>query len=179
MPVEHREAARALLLRGHQARGETAHRLGFRVDNLRRASIQTVTYVGPLLLALASLGLALDLHRELPIPGLLGRSVAMPIFGIVQQYLLLGFYRRRFQELCSAERTAVLASASVFAALHAPLPWLIAVTFFAGIGACWLYKRAPNLWLLGIAHGLLSLTLALFLADLLPNGLKVGARAIR
>jgi membrane protease YdiL (CAAX protease family) len=103
----------------------------------------------------------------------------MPLFGIAQQYGLLGFYLRRFEEAIPGEWAPVLAAAVVFSGLHAPNLPLMAMTLVVSLGACWLYRRAPNLWVLGLAHGLLSITVAMFLAKLLVAGLKVGPRALR
>ena len=103
----------------------------------------------------------------------------MPLFGIAQQYGLLGFYYRRFQEALPGVWAPMLASAVIFAALHTPNVPLMAMTLVVSLGACWLYRRAPNLWVLGLAHGLLSITVAMFLAKLLVSGLKVGPRALR
>ena len=103
----------------------------------------------------------------------------MPLFGIAQEYGLLGFYLRRFQEVLPGTWMPIVASSLIFTALHAPNFPLMVMTAGASVGACWLYRRAPNLWVLGIAHGLLSITVAMFLAKILISGLKVGPRALR
>ena len=100
------------------------------------------------------------------------------LFGLAQQYGLLGFYYRRFREALPGDWAPIAASAVVFSALHAPNLPVMAMTLAMSLGACWLYRKAPNLWVLGLAHGLLSLTVAMFLADLLVSGLKVGPRAL-
>jgi membrane protease YdiL (CAAX protease family) len=168
-----------LSLTGHRRRGETARDLGFRLDNLGSSARVVFSCVLPLLAVMVGLGLALNLHRELPIERLWARVALMPLFGIAQQYGLVGFYYRRFQEVLSGVWIPILASTLVFASLHAPNVPVMVMTFALGIGACWLYRRAPNLWVLGLAHGLLSLTVAMLLAKLLVSGLKVGPRALR
>ena len=168
----------AITLAGHRRRGETAHDLGFRIDNIGQSAKLVFTYVAPLIVLLVVVGLALDLHREPPIDRLWTRVALMPLFGIAQQYGLLGFYYRRFQEVLPGPWASALASASVFAILHAPNTPLLIMTFLVSVGACYLYRRAPNLWVLGLAHGLLSITVAMFLAKLLLFGLKVGSRAL-
>lgn len=170
--------ALAVLWRSHRARAETLREIGFRSDNLGRSAWLVGRFVVPLVLAMAALGMALELQRQWPVEGLGERVVSMLAFGILQQYLLIGFYLRRFEEILARKTSATVAASSVFALLHAPAPWLIVVTFLAGLGASWLSRRAANLWVLGIAHGLLSVTLSMFLAGLLPAGLKVGLRAL-
>ena len=167
-----------ITLTGHRRRGETARDLGFRLDNLGSSAKVVFTYVLPLMVLMIAVGLLLDLHREPPIERLWTRVALMPLFGLAQQYGLLGFYLRRFREALPGNWAPIVASAVVFTALHAPNLPVMAMTLAMSLGACWLYRRAPNLWVLGIAHGLLSLTVAMFLADLLVSGLKVGSRAL-
>lgn len=169
----------AITILGHRRRGEMARDLGFRLDNLRLSAKLVFSYVAPLILLMVVVGLGLGLNRELPIERLWTRVALMPLFGVVQQYGLLGFYHRRFQEALPGQWAPILASASVFAALHAPNTPLMVMTLIVSIGACLLYRRVPNLWVLGLAHGLLSITVAIFLAKLLVFGLKVGPRALR
>lgn len=169
----------AITVTGHRRRGETPHDLGFRLDNLGQSARLVSLWVLPLVIVMVVIGLALGLNREPPIERLWTRLALMPLFGVAQQYGLLGFYYRRFREALPGDWPPILASAVIFAALHAPNAPLMVVTFAVSIGACWLYRRAPNLWVLGLAHGLLSITVAMFLAKLLVFGLKVGPRALR
>lgn len=168
----------AITVSGHRRRGESAHDLGFRLDNLESSARLVFSYVAPLVLVMVGIGLALDLHRELPIERLWTRVALMPLFGVVQQYGLLGFFYRRFQEALPGRWAPILASALVFAFLHAPNTPLMVMTLAVSLGACVLYRRATNLWVLGLAHGLLSITVAMLLAKLLLYGLKVGPRAL-
>lgn len=168
----------AITLTGHRRRGETARDLGFRLDNLTSSARIVFSYVLPLVVLIIAVGLLLGLHREPPIERLWTRVALMPLFGLAQQYGLLGFYYRRFREALPGEWAPIVASAVVFSALHAPNLPVMAMTLAMSLGACWLYRKAPNLWVLGLAHGLLSLTVAMFLADLLVSGLKVGPRAL-
>lgn len=168
-----------ITLSGHRRRGESARDLGFRCDNFGRSFREVFSVVGPLLLIMAILGLAMGWNREPPIDRLITRVTLMPLFGIVQQYVLVGFYYRRFSEALPGEALPALASATVFALLHLPNTPLVLMAFLAALGACWFYRRTPNLWVLGLAHGLLSITVAMFLAKLLIFGLKVGPRALR
>jgi membrane protease YdiL (CAAX protease family) len=168
-----------LAVSGHRRRGETPRDLGFRLDNAGQSARVVLTYVGPLIAVVIATGIAFDLTREPPIERLATRSILMPVFGVVQQYALLGFYFRRFEEALPWRGLALPAAAGTFAVFHAPDPAIVTVSFLLGAGACWLYRRASNLWVLGLAHGVLSLAIAMFLAKWLPIGLKVGLRALR
>ena len=44
----------------------------------------------------------------------------------------------------------------MFAASHYPRLELVVLTFVAGIFLTLIYRRAPNLWAIGIVHGLLG-----------------------
>lgn len=169
----------AITLTGHRRRGESARDLGFRLDNLGQSAKEVFSIVGPLLAIMVVVGLAMGWNREPPIARLLTRMTLMPLFGVIQEYALLGFYLRRFSEALPGVALPTIASASVFALLHLPNTPLVVTSFVAGLGACWFYRRTPNLWVLGLAHGLLSITVAMFLAKLLIFGLKVGPRALR
>ena len=94
----------------------------------------------------------------------------IPFWGIVQQYVLQGFLYRRIRSLfsllpyCSAAHSqrvwlAILLTAGLFAAVHLPNLTLASLTLLAAIVWTWVYERAPNLWALGLSHGLLSLVL--------------------
>lgn len=169
----------AIALRGHRRRGETGRDLGFRLDNFWESARLVLAIVVPLVVLLAIAGLAFGWNREPPVPRLLSRAIFMPLFGVTQEYALLGFYLRRFEEALPGRWLPVLASVTVFTTLHAPNSILMGLTVLLSLGACWLYRKAPNLWVLGLAHGLLSITVAMFLAKLLIFGLKVGPRALR
>ena len=163
----------------HWRRGETPRDLGFRLDNLVPAAIKVFSFVGPLIVAILLVGMWLGSFRVLARDEFLARLTILPLFGLAQQYLLLGFYLRRYQEALPGDRLPVLATALTFSLLHLPNSFLVGATFLAGLGSCWLYARARNLWVLGLAHGLLSLAVSVSISKSLASGMKVGSRALR
>jgi membrane protease YdiL (CAAX protease family) len=86
--------------------------------------------------------------------------------------LLAFFYQHLAQRLPRA--LALITTAFVFAVLHLPNPFLVAVTFFAGLLSAVVYTRAPNLWVNGVIHGLLSYCLYFSLPYDITGGLRVG-----
>jgi len=162
----------------HRRRGESARDLGFRLDNLAPAAVKVFLFVGPLIAFILIVGVTLETFRVPARDELLARLIVLPLFGVAQQYLLLGFYLRRFEEALPGQRWPVLATALVFSLLHLPNSFLVGATFAAGIGSCWLYRRAKNLWVLGLAHGLLSLAVSVSISKSLASGMKVGSRAL-
>ena len=163
----------------HWRRRETPRDLGFRTDNLVPAAIKVFSFVGPLIVVILLVGVALGSFRVLARDEFLARLIILPLFGLAQQYLLLGFYLRRYQEALPGDRLPVLATALTFALLHLPNSFLVGATFLTGLGSCWLYARAKNLWVLGLAHGLVSLAVSVSISKSLASGMKVGSRALR
>jgi membrane protease YdiL (CAAX protease family) len=163
----------------HRRRGETPRDLGFRLDNLAPAAGRVFSYVGPLIVIILLIGVVAGSFRVPERSELLARLIILPLFGVAQQYLLLGFYLRRFEEALPGELLPVLATALTFSLLHLPNAFLVVFTFLAGLGSCWLYARAKNLWVLGLAHGLASLAISVSISKSLASGMKVGSRALK
>ncbi len=139
----------------HWRRGETPRDLGFRTDNLTTASIKVFSFVGPLVVVTLLAGVWLGTFRVPARDEFLARL-------LVPGGLL-----------------PVVATALTFSLLHLPNSFLVGATFLAGLGSCWLYARARNLWVLGLAHGLLSLAFSVSISKSLTAGMKVGSRALR
>lgn len=109
----------------------------------------------------------------------------VPLWGVVQQYVLQGFIYRRVRLLMVDEtafrhiterqiRAAILVTAVVFALVHLPNLTLSLLTFAAALLWSWVYERAPNLWALGLSHGLLSLVVMHSLPAWLLQSMSVG-----
>ena len=69
---------------------------------------------------------------------------------------LVCFFYRRFREFVGGDGRATLAAASLFALFHLPNPLLAPAAFATGIVACWLYRREPNILVLGLLHALVG-----------------------
>jgi membrane protease YdiL (CAAX protease family) len=69
---------------------------------------------------------------------------------------------------------AALMSASAFALFHVPNPLLVGVTFLGGVVSCLLYRRVPNVFVLGVAHAVISTTLFSALPASITHKLRVG-----
>jgi membrane protease YdiL (CAAX protease family) len=157
----------------HARRGESAWQLGLRVDNLTRALRVAAAFVAPALLVLLAIGFALDsLHfswsqttKSLP---------WLVAWGTAQQYGLLCFFYRRFVEIFGGPWAATASASATFATFHAPNGFLFAVTLAAGVAACTLYRRAPNVFAIGIAHAVISFALMHSLPYDVTHGLHVG-----
>jgi membrane protease YdiL (CAAX protease family) len=163
----------------HRRRGETARDLGFRRDNLMPAARKVIAFAGPVIVVILIIGAMLGTFRVPDRDEFLARLTILPLFGVAQQYLLLGFYLRRYEEALPGDRLPVVATALTFSLLHLPNIFLVLGTFLLGLGSCWLFGRARNLWVLGLAHGLVSLAVSASISKSLAAGMKVGSRALR
>ena len=61
-----------------------------------------------------------------------------------------------------------------FALVHLPNPLLVSITFVAGLVSCTLYRRVPNVLVLGVAHAAISLVLFFALPASITHNLRVG-----
>jgi membrane protease YdiL (CAAX protease family) len=164
-----------LMLLSHHARGETAREIGWRVDNFFGA-------VRLLILPMIGLGISIVLVGWLS-RGLRSDKlqlwqwvVWLPVWGLIQQYVLQGFINRRAQILWGRGAPSVLLVGLLFALLHLPNPWLSLATFIGGTVWAAVYQRAPNLPALAISHGLMSLLLASSFPASAINSLSVGIK---
>lgn len=158
----------------HLRRRESWRAIGFRFDNLPRAAWQAAILVGPLIVVPLLIGAALGTlsYPELTLwPINLFKRF---LWGTAQQYGLLAVFFRRFEELLGLGWKALVAAAAAFAVFHLPNPFLTAVTLLAGGISCWIYRRVPNLWVLGLAHALLSFVLYCSIPSEVTVGMRVG-----
>jgi membrane protease YdiL (CAAX protease family) len=136
-------------------------------------------YVGPLIVVTLVVGWMLgtiDFRRD---PAWWLYIVRTYCWSTLQQYGLLAVYYRRLDEILSDARGVILAAASFFAVFHLPNPFLTPVTLLAGALSCWLYKRVPNLWVLGLAHTALSIAITRSLSYEVTFGMRVGPAFLR
>jgi hypothetical protein len=146
-------------------------RWGFRGDNLPQASA-----IPAALFAAVALGFGLYAaqHGTLQFPGHLPLLfVLYPIWGLIQQFLVLGVVVSNLEllpGLIHRQAFLVLIVAALFAAVHAYDVLLAAGTFLLELVTVPLYLQYRNLWPLGVLHGWLG---ALFYLWVLGRDLLV------
>ena len=82
--------------------------------------------------------------------------ILYPIWGIIQQFLLIALTAGNMQDLKGQKLnkgTIILISAFLFAIVHFPIAWLIAGTFVLALFYGWIYMGERNIYVLGLFHG--------------------------
>ena len=163
-----------LAVLSHIWRRESARQLGLRVDNLPRALRNVAAIIVPAIAATLAIGFAAGTLHFSSWSHIAAGAPWMFVWGTSQQYGLLCFFYRRFLEILPGSWAATAAASVAFAAFHVPNGFLISVTLAAGVAACMLYRREPNVLVLGAAHALLSFVLFCSLPLSVTHGLRVG-----
>jgi hypothetical protein len=158
----------------HARRHETPAQLGLRMHNVQPALRNAASVVVPISAVALATGAALGTwhfpswERSLAgLPWLLTWAAA-------QQYGLLCFFYRGFLEILEQPLAATVATSVTFAVFHAPNGFLMAVTLGAGVIACTLYRRLPNVFVIAIVHAALSYVIYYSLPSSLTHGFRVG-----
>jgi membrane protease YdiL (CAAX protease family) len=164
----------AVLAYSHWQADEGWRELGFRWDTFGSTSRLLLPFVLIACVLIWSAAVVLpEIGFARPEKEGTGKIALFVVFGIAQQYVMLGFIFKRV-ERAAGERFAPALTALLFALLHLPNAFLTLATFVWGIVACHVYRRSPNLWANGLAHGLLSALLYYTLPRSVTGGLRVG-----
>lgn len=91
-----------------------------------------------------------------------------------QQFLLQDYFMPRLSRLLASSSAAVAVTAVLFATAHLPNLALTAVTLVWGAVSCLLFFRYRNLFVLGLAQGLLGLGFAICVPDAFHHHMRVG-----
>jgi hypothetical protein len=163
-----------LVLVSHVVHGETPTSLGFRLANLKSAMRVFAAAVLPLALALIALGIVSGTVRRVSLESGLSSLALYCFWGLFQQYLLNGYFVKRFVEISPA-RAPMMAALS-FSAIHAPNWFLMIVSLAGGFVCAKVYLRFRNLYVLGLAHGVIGFLLYLCVPDTISHHLYVGPK---
>ena len=148
--------ALALMIYSHWLHGETPQVLGFTLQHFWRALrliILPMIVVGALLILIGYQAHSLNFGERFWLS-----LLVVPFWGLTQQYILQGFIYRRLKRIFPAQNSyiIILMAAVLFALVHVPNLPLMFLTLVGGIVWTWVYARAPNLFVLGLSHGVMS-----------------------
>ena len=122
------------------------------------------------------LGTLHDLYGPNPV---LYHSVGYFVWALEQEFILQSFFYLNLEELTGNRlRSAVIATV-LFASAHIPNPVLVAATMVISLCFTQLFRRYRNIYALGVAHGLLGLTLALTVPNDVHHHMRVGIGYLR
>jgi membrane protease YdiL (CAAX protease family) len=161
------------MLLSHAFHGESARELGFGRGRLRECAHKFAPLLTVLALAMLAGGLLLNTTRRMAADQAFLALFAYLPWGVVQQYMLNGYFLNRFDRAFSPSAAAWL-TAVLFGVAHTPNWFLIAVGLVGGWCATQVYRRHRNLYFLGIAHATVGFLLFVTVPDSIGHHLDIG-----
>ena len=101
------------------------------------------------------------------------------IWAFMQQFVLLDFFLLRLLRVLPSRGAAIFAAAALFSIAHLPNPLLTIATLAWGLAACAIFLKYRNLYVLGIAHGILGLCIAVSVPNTIHHHMRVGLGYLR
>ena len=147
----------AWLVVSFAARRDTPKTMGWRGDNLWRATRRAVPFFGISSLLICFAGLFLGMLHRLPThliePKHFGSYLA---FCLLQQVGLNSFLMNRLLAAFEKPLPAALVAGVLFGALHWPNPVLVPLTFAGGVAMTWLFAKERNILALALGQAILG-----------------------
>ena len=138
-------------------RRDTPKTLGWRSDNLWKATRRAVPFFAAAALAVCGAGVFLGMLQRIPAhliePRRFGGYLA---FCVVQQVALNSYLTNRLLSYFEKAWPAATLAGAIFAALHWPNPVLVPLTLVAGAGMAWLFAEERNILPLALGQAVLG-----------------------
>lgn len=142
-----------LIWRARHSAG-TLRAWGMRLDNFRPALGAQLGFGAVAAVGLLGFGAATN---SLKLPWTFWLTVALyPLWGIAQQFALQNLIARNLAGLLPNRFALAGVSATLFGAAHYPRLPLVLLTLVSGFFFTVIHRRVPNLWAVGIVHGILG-----------------------
>jgi membrane protease YdiL (CAAX protease family) len=140
------------------------------------ASRATAFFTLPAVLVVLGVGFAIGtLHDR---TDFLGNFAGLIPWATAQQWMLQTVVLREVRRRLPP-RAAVVVGAMLFAVVHAPNVFLMAMTGIGALGWCAIYARHPNFLPLGVSHALATLALLYAFDDDITGRLRIGESYLR
>ncbi|HUB81358.1 MAG TPA: CPBP family intramembrane glutamic endopeptidase [Bryobacteraceae bacterium] len=163
----------ACLLLSHVLHRESARQLGFGRQSLEECAHRFAPLLIVLALAMFGGGLLLNTTRRIPTDQAFLALFAYLPWGLLQQYMLNGYFLRGFDRAFPPRESEWL-TAVLFGVAHTPNWFLMTVALTGGWCAIKVYRRHRNLYFLGIAHATIGFLLYVTVPDSISHHLEVG-----
>jgi membrane protease YdiL (CAAX protease family) len=163
----------ACLLLSHAVHRENALELGFGRASLSECAHHFAPLLTVLALSMLAGGLLLNTTRRMAADQAFLALFAYLPWGVLQQYMLNGYFLNRFDRALSPRASAWL-TAVLFGVVHTPNWFLMAVALAGGWCATKVYRRHRNLYFLGIAHATIGFLLFVTVPDSISHHLDIG-----
>ena len=139
------------------ARRDTTKTMGWRADNLWRATKRALWFYAPSSLLICFAGLFLGMLHRLP-EHLINRHRfgGYLAFCLLQQVGLNSLVTNRLLRAFQKPAPAALLAGVIFAVLHWPNPVLVPLTLFGGIAMSWLFATERNILPLALGQAILG-----------------------
>ena len=145
-----------VIIRSRRSRG-ALRSWGFRTDNFK----STFFLVLPFAVVAVALCIAIGLWRNtlnitwhiLPV------LIVYPVWGVLQQFLVIavvGGNLKKMKSVAIPFWIGISLPAVLFGMVHYPYYWLVLGTFLLAMFYGFIYRRSPNVWVMGILHGWLG-----------------------
>jgi membrane protease YdiL (CAAX protease family) len=152
--------------------------MGFRRANLLRSSWVLAVALGAAAVAVLVANREQTLHDVGGPKQFVARYWGYALWAFVQQILLQDFFLARLRRLLAGTRAGTwgvaAAAAGMFSLAHLPNPILTTVTLVWGMVACLVFLRYRNLYLLGVAHAVLGIAVAVTVPGPVVRNMRVG-----
>jgi membrane protease YdiL (CAAX protease family) len=159
--------------------GPTAEQLGLRVSGTRRALwIVALAVIAAVVAVWVSLRLG-TFHAVFRNYAVEWGFLAYIAWALVQQFILQDFFLARLLRVTRTRALAVVSAGLLFAAAHVPNPLLVIATILWGTVACALFLRYRNLYVLGLAHAILGMCIAVAVPNQWHHHMRVGLGYLR
>lgn len=168
----------AWLVVSHMLHREGPRELGFGRRSLRDCAHRFAPLLAIFTLLLIAAGLLLHTTRSIAFDQAFLALAAYLPWGVLQQYMLNGYFLNRIDRALPRSSAAWL-TAALFSVAHTPNWFLMAVALVAGWCATQVYRRYRNLYFLGVAHAAIGFLLYVTVPDSISHHLNVGPGHLR
>lgn len=99
-------------------------------------------------------------------------------WGLLQQYALNGFFVNRLARFYGSEKDSRVpfVASLLFSLAHLPNLFLMAATFFGGHASAKIFLKDRNLYILGLAHGIIAFLLYRLVPTSIHHNFVIGPR---